>query len=150
MFLHSFINSKRQSSPITHLRRRRGERTYSSYSFTTSALDGVSGVSHASGRALPPGRGPPVHIGQEDGWAPEPIWTHRIEEKIPSPLPGIEPGSPGRAVRSQTLYCLSYPSPFINSSSGNNNNNNNNNNMTTILYIQTFTTLGTSHATAKN
>jgi hypothetical protein len=31
-----------------NLWRRRGERMYSSYSFTTSALDGVSGKRHAS------------------------------------------------------------------------------------------------------
>jgi hypothetical protein len=51
----------------------------SSYSFLTSALDGgwVSGQHHA----LPPGKGPPVPIGQEAGWAPEPIWTQRLEEK---------------------------------------------------------------------
>jgi hypothetical protein len=29
--------------------------------------------------------------------------------KILSPLPGIEPRSPGRPACSQTLYCLSYP-----------------------------------------
>jgi hypothetical protein len=29
--------------------------------------------------------------------------------KILSPLPRIEPRSPGRPARSQTLYCLSYP-----------------------------------------
>jgi hypothetical protein len=28
--------------------------------------------------------------------------------KILSPLPGIEPRSPGRPSRSQTLYCLNY------------------------------------------
>jgi hypothetical protein len=33
------------------------------------------------GRALPPGKGPPVPIGQEAGWAPEPVWTQRIGEK---------------------------------------------------------------------
>jgi hypothetical protein len=32
--------------------------------------------------------------------------------KNPLPLPGIEPRSPGRPVRSQTLYCLSYPAPI--------------------------------------
>jgi hypothetical protein len=52
-----------------------GERRYSSYSFTTSALDGVSGLRHA------PGKGTPVHIVQEAGWAPEPVWTQRLEEK---------------------------------------------------------------------
>jgi hypothetical protein len=29
--------------------------------------------------------------------------------KILSPIPEIEPRSPGRPARSQTLYCLSYP-----------------------------------------
>jgi hypothetical protein len=33
------------------------------------------------GRALPPGKGPPVIIAEEAGWAPEPVWTQRIEEK---------------------------------------------------------------------
>jgi hypothetical protein len=31
--------------------------------------------------------------------------------KILLPPPGIEPRSPGRPARSQTLYCLSYPAP---------------------------------------
>jgi hypothetical protein len=42
---------------------------------------GVSGQRHAPGRALPPGKGPPVPIVQEAGWAPEPIWTQGLEEK---------------------------------------------------------------------
>jgi hypothetical protein len=42
---------------------------------------GVSGQSHAPAALLPPGKGPPVPIGQEAGWAPEPVWTQRIEEK---------------------------------------------------------------------
>jgi hypothetical protein len=33
------------------------------------------------GRALPPGKGPPVPIVQEAGRAPEPVWTQRLEEK---------------------------------------------------------------------
>jgi hypothetical protein len=32
-----------------------------------------------------------------------------VRGKILLFLPGIEPRSPGRPVRSQTLYCLSYP-----------------------------------------
>jgi hypothetical protein len=32
-------------------------------------------------RALPLGKGPPVPIGQEAGWVPEPVWTQRLEEK---------------------------------------------------------------------
>jgi hypothetical protein len=37
------------------------------------------------GRALPPGKGPPVPIVQEAGWAPEPVWTRRLEEKSFAP-----------------------------------------------------------------
>jgi hypothetical protein len=32
-------------------------------------------------RSLPPGKGPPVPIVQEAGWAPETFWTQRLEEK---------------------------------------------------------------------
>jgi hypothetical protein len=46
---------------------------------------GVSGQRHAPAALLPPGKGPPVHIGQEDGWAPEPVWRQRIEEKSFAP-----------------------------------------------------------------
>jgi len=28
-----------------------------------------------------PGKGPTVPIVQEAGWAPEPVWTQRLEEK---------------------------------------------------------------------
>jgi hypothetical protein len=58
-----------------------GERRYSS-SFTTSELDGVEWSASRPGRALPPGKGPPVPIGQEAVWAPEPVWTQRLEEKV--------------------------------------------------------------------
>jgi hypothetical protein len=75
---------------------------YSSYSFTTSALDGVSGQHHAPA-ALYPRERTPVPIVQEAGWASEPVWTQRLEEKS-FVCAGIEPGSPGRPVRSQTLY----------------------------------------------
>jgi hypothetical protein len=58
-----------------------GERRYSSYSFPTSALDGGEWSASRPGRALPPGKGPPVPIVQEAGWDPEPVWTQRLEEK---------------------------------------------------------------------
>jgi hypothetical protein len=58
-----------------------GERRYSSYSFTTSALAGGEWSASRPGRALPPGKGPPVPTVQEAGWAPEPVWTQRLEEK---------------------------------------------------------------------
>jgi hypothetical protein len=57
------------------------ERTYSSYSFSTSALDGGEWSVSRPGHALAPGKGPPVPIVQEAGWAPEPVWTQRLEEK---------------------------------------------------------------------
>jgi hypothetical protein len=59
-----------------------GKRMYSSYSFTTSALDRGEWSASRPGRALPPEKGPPVPIG---GWAPEPVWTQRIEEKSFNP-----------------------------------------------------------------
>jgi hypothetical protein len=49
--LENKLNSDRNnslSSPITHLRRYRGERRYSSYSFTTSALKIILGDVHNS------------------------------------------------------------------------------------------------------
>jgi hypothetical protein len=77
---------------------------YSSYSFTTSALHGGQWSASRPGRSLPPGKGPLVPIGQEAGWAPELVWTQRLEEKSSLPPPGIEPRSPGGPVRSQALY----------------------------------------------
>jgi len=41
---------------------------------------GVSGQRHAPAALLPPGKGPPVPVVQEAGWAPEPVWT-ALEEK---------------------------------------------------------------------
>jgi hypothetical protein len=46
---------------------------------------GVSGQRHAPAALLPPGKGPPVPIGQEAGWAPEPVWTQRLQEKLFAP-----------------------------------------------------------------
>jgi hypothetical protein len=57
------------------------ERRYSLYSFSNSALERGEWSESRPGRALAPGRGPPVPIGQEAGWAPESVWTQRLEEK---------------------------------------------------------------------
>jgi hypothetical protein len=46
-----------------------GERKYSSYSFMTSALGGVSGQRHVPVALNPRKRS------LEAGWAPEPVWT---------------------------------------------------------------------------
>jgi hypothetical protein len=80
-----------------------GERRNSCHSFLTSALGGSEWSGSLPGSALPPGKVPQVPIEQEAGWAPEPVWTQKVEEKILSPLPVIEPRSPGRPVRNQTL-----------------------------------------------
>jgi hypothetical protein len=55
---------------------------YSSYSFTTSALDGGEWSASRPGRALPLGKGHLVPIVHEAGWALQVVWTQRIEEKF--------------------------------------------------------------------
>jgi hypothetical protein len=87
-----------------------GETRYSSYSFTTSALDGGEWSASRPCHAIPPGKGPPVPIVQEAG--PQSRYGHTGQRKNPLPLPGTEPRSPGRPVRSQTLYWLSYPGSY--------------------------------------
>jgi hypothetical protein len=67
---------------------------YSSYSFMTSALDGVSGQRHAPA-TIHPRRKDSLPIGQEAGWTPEPPALASA---------GIEPRSPGRLVGSHTRY----------------------------------------------
>jgi hypothetical protein len=61
-------------------RRCHGWRRYSSYSFSTSALDGGEWSASPPGRNLVPGKRPAVPIVQEAGWASEPVWTQRLEE----------------------------------------------------------------------
>jgi hypothetical protein len=39
------------------------------------------------------------------------IMDTEVRGKNPLSVPGIEPRSPGLPVRSQTLYCLNYPTP---------------------------------------
>jgi hypothetical protein len=63
---------------------------------TTKSLR-LSSQRHAQA-ALTPGKGPSVPIVQKAGWTPEPVWTQEARGKILSPLPGIEPRSPGRPV----------------------------------------------------
>jgi hypothetical protein len=68
--------------PLRSLEAHLGERRYSFYSFLTSALEGGEWSASRPGRALPPGKEPPVPIVQEAGWAPEPVWTQRLEEEL--------------------------------------------------------------------
>jgi hypothetical protein len=62
-----------------------GERRYSSYSFS---LDGGEWSASRPGRALAPGKGPPVPTVQEAGWVPEPVRTRRVVEKSFRLCPG--------------------------------------------------------------
>jgi hypothetical protein len=47
----------------------------------TSALDGGEWSASRQGCALPPGKGPPVPVGQEAGWVTVPVWKQRLKEK---------------------------------------------------------------------
>jgi hypothetical protein len=58
------------------------ERRHSSCSFSTSALDGGEWSASRPGRALVPEKGTSVSIVQEAGWAPEPVWTHGLQENL--------------------------------------------------------------------
>jgi hypothetical protein len=55
---------------------------YSSYSFTTSVLNGGKWSASRPGHALPSWKGHPVPIVQESGWDPEPVWTQRLEKNL--------------------------------------------------------------------
>jgi hypothetical protein len=48
--------------PLRSIEAHLGERRYSSYSFLTSALEGGERSASRPGRALPPGKEPPVPI----------------------------------------------------------------------------------------
>jgi hypothetical protein len=67
--------------PLRSIEAHLGDRSYSSYSFLTSALEGGEESASRPGRALPPLKEPPVPTVQGAGWAPEPVWTQRLEEK---------------------------------------------------------------------
>jgi hypothetical protein len=80
-----------------------GERSYSSYSFLTSTLDGVSGQLHAPAALCPGEKTLLTHC--TGGWVvPRAGLDTEVRGTILLSLPGIEPRSPGRPVRSQTLY----------------------------------------------
>jgi hypothetical protein len=80
-----------------------GERMYSSYLFTTSALDRVSGQRHAPVVLYPRERTSGTYC-TGDWVGPTAGLDTQARGKILLPLAGIEPRSPGRPVRSQTLY----------------------------------------------
>jgi hypothetical protein len=45
----------------------------------------MSGQRHAPAALYTQGKDPPVPIAQESGWAPESVWTQRLEEKSFAP-----------------------------------------------------------------
>jgi hypothetical protein len=76
---------KVKQSRYTPWRRLGGRRGIAPTHSRPRHLMGVSGQRHAPAALLPPGKGPLVPIGQEAGWALEPVWTQRIEEKSFAP-----------------------------------------------------------------
>jgi hypothetical protein len=93
MMLKAYNQAKQSSyTPLWLLREE-----YSSYSFLTSALDGDEWSASRPGRALLPGKGPPVPIVQETGLTSEPVWTHKLEEK-----PFVPPGDRTPIARSSS------------------------------------------------
>jgi hypothetical protein len=82
--------------------RRLGERNYSSYSFFTSALDGVSGQRYAPAELYTRERTPGTHC--TGGWMGlrSGLDTDGTEKSLTSA--GIEPRTSGSTFRSQTLY----------------------------------------------
>jgi hypothetical protein len=76
---------------------------YSSYSFSTSELEEGEWSASRPGRALAPRKEPLVPIGQEARWAPEPVWTQKLEEKSFRLCRG---SNLDRPARSQTLCSI--------------------------------------------
>jgi hypothetical protein len=75
------LNLQKVKAVPQHTYEAQGERRYSSYSFMASALDGGELSASRPGRVLSSGKGPPVPIVQEAGWAPELVWIQSLEEK---------------------------------------------------------------------
>jgi hypothetical protein len=75
------IKGKSKAVPL-HTYGGEGGEEYSSCSFITSALDGGEWSASRADRALSPGKGPPTPIGQEAGWASEPVWTQRLDKSF--------------------------------------------------------------------
>jgi hypothetical protein len=63
---------------------------------------GASGQRHAPA-VLCPGKGPPVPIVQEAGWASEPVWTQRLEEKSFAPAGDRTPIARSSSPQSDTI-----------------------------------------------
>jgi hypothetical protein len=67
----------------------------------------VSGQHHALA-TLPPGKKPPVPIGQKAGWKPEPVWMRWWREEFPV---RVSTGAPDYPARILALYRWATPVP---------------------------------------
>jgi hypothetical protein len=90
-----------------------GERRYSFYSFLTSALDWGEWLASRPGLALPPGKGPPVPIGQEAGWSLRAGLDAEARGKILCLCRGSNPGHPVRSQTELFIKFLENSSPFV-------------------------------------
>jgi hypothetical protein len=92
--------------PLRSIEAHVGDRRYSSCSFLTWALERGESSASRPGRVLPPGKEPPgTHCA--GGWVgPRADLDADVRGKILCLCRG---SNPGRPVRSQTLYWLSYP-----------------------------------------
>jgi hypothetical protein len=77
---HHRVILKLKSSHYTPGRRLGGEEVYLPLILYLRARWGERSA-WRPGRALAPGKGPPVAMVQEAEWAPEPVWTKRLKEK---------------------------------------------------------------------
>jgi hypothetical protein len=92
--------------PLRSIEAHLGDRRYSSYSFLNSALEGGEWSASRPGHALPPGKEPPVPTVQEAGWAPDPVWTQRLEEKSSASV-----GDRNPAVQSVVKHYTDWATP---------------------------------------
>jgi hypothetical protein len=115
-----FNNNNNKLCPATRHGDAWGERRYSSYSFSTSVLDGGEWSASRPGRAFTPReRTTGTHC--TGGWVgPEQIWTQRIEEKSLAPA-----GDRTSIARSSSPYSDTVLTELTRLHNNNNNNNNN-------------------------
>jgi hypothetical protein len=66
---------------------------------------GVSGQLHAPAALFPPRKGPPVPIVQESGWAPELVWTQKLEEKYLASAGDLAASIPRHIFTSVNILC---------------------------------------------
>jgi hypothetical protein len=100
--------SEGKAVPLRSIEAHLGDRRYSSYSFLTSALEGGEWSASRSGRALPPDKEPPVPTVREAGWAPQPVWTQRVEKKSCASVGDRTP-----AVQSVVRHCTDWATGLL-------------------------------------